>query len=88
MRVVEEPTEVILTDGRPQAFRWSGQTFKISEVLHTWITQQDGFWIFRKPVKRRYYRVHAQGFRQRITAELCAPEGGDESSWMVAAVYD
>lgn len=88
MRVVEEPTEVTVANGRPQSFSWSGQSFKISEILHTWIAQQKGFRPFRKPAKRRFYRVHAQGFRNRVTAELCVPENGDESGWMVAAVYD
>lgn len=88
MRAVDEPTEVTVADGHPESFRWDGQLFQVSEVLHTWSAEEGGWWIFKKPVKRRFYRVHAQGFRSRITAELCVPDGQTESDWMLAAVYE
>lgn len=88
MRAVDEQMEVTVTDGQPESFRWCGQLFQISEVLHTWSVDEGGWWIFKKPVKRRFYRVHAEGYRSRITAELCSPEGDKESDWVLAAVYE
>ena len=86
---VAEPLEnVIEQEGRPLSFQWRGQRFRVSEFLDSWTEDVDSSWKLRKREKRRYFRVHAEQYRTRITAELYAAEKQNEVSWLLSNFFE
>lgn len=85
---VEPLEEVIEQEGRPLSFHWRGQRFRVSELLDSWTVEVDSWWNLRKREKRRYFRVHAEQYRTRITAELYAAEKQDKISWLLSNFFE
>lgn len=88
MTPVEESVEVEVVDGNPVAFRWREQVYEISDVLHTWSTEEGDWWRFSRREKRQHYRVQAGWNRHRITAELYASARGNGVRWVLSAIYE
>lgn len=84
MSVNETLDEVIEQEGKPLSFRWRGERFRVSEVLDSWTEDAQRWWRLSEPEKRRYFRVHAEQYRTRITAELYQAEQQDNASWVLS----
>lgn len=83
---IDEPIEVQVVDGRPAAFEWTGQVYRIVDILHIWQSEERIWWKFSGHT-RRHYRVQAGWNRHRVTAEIYTTVGGEEE-WILSAVYD
>lgn len=88
MPSVEKLEEVVEQEGKPLSFRWRGNRFRVSEVLDSWTEDVGSWWPIQNREKRRYFRVHAEQYRTRVTVELYAAEKQDQVSWLLANYFD
>ena len=86
MQSIDEPIDVRLDEEGPTSFVWRGGEYHVTEVLHTWTTNDSQWWKPSRGRKRQHYRVHAERARHRITAEVASPAKGKGDAWVLSVI--